>query len=80
MFAQNGPDHADILAGMDDAQVTAVITYLTRATENLEQRSALLRANAFRSKLRHESDPGSPHPLAPEPFPLETQGATGDHI
>ncbi|MGH3383598.1 MAG: MarR family winged helix-turn-helix transcriptional regulator [Nocardioidaceae bacterium] len=46
VFAAGGPDPADLLAGLDADQVSAVVTYLTRATEHLEQRSALLRAGA----------------------------------
>lgn len=46
VFAAGGPDPADLLAGMDADQVSAVVSYITRATEHLEQRSALLRAGA----------------------------------
>lgn len=49
LFAEHGPDLRDLVAGMDADQVTAVVTFLTRATEQLEQRSAVLRAQALRN-------------------------------
>lgn len=55
LFAENGPDHRDLVAGMDADQVSAVVTFLTRATEHLEQRSAMLRAEALRNYTAHGS-------------------------
>jgi DNA-binding MarR family transcriptional regulator len=57
-FAEHGPDHADLLAGMDPDQVAAVTTYLVRATDHLEQRAALLRANKLSTPPWPDSDPG----------------------
>lgn len=57
-FAENAPDHADLLAGMDSEQVSAVTTYLIRATDHLEQRAALLRAAAFSTHTWSDSAPG----------------------
>lgn len=44
VFAEHAPDPDELLAGMDADQVSAVATYLARATERLERRSAELRA------------------------------------
>lgn len=48
LFQQHGPDLATLVTGMDGDQVTAVMTFLDRATEQLEQRSAMLRAESLR--------------------------------
>ncbi|HET6624881.1 MAG TPA: MarR family transcriptional regulator [Nocardioidaceae bacterium] len=55
LFTEHGPDPGDLVAGMDADQVSAVVTFLTRATEHLEQRSAVLRAQALRSHTAHGS-------------------------
>jgi DNA-binding MarR family transcriptional regulator len=57
-FAENAPDHADLLAGMNSEQISAVTTYLSRATDHLEQRAALLRAATFSTRTWSDSAPG----------------------
>ncbi|MGH3334171.1 MAG: MarR family winged helix-turn-helix transcriptional regulator [Nocardioidaceae bacterium] len=57
-FAVNGPDHDDLLAGMDADQIAGLVTYLTRASEHLESRSALLRATAH--EQLHQREKGRP--------------------
>lgn len=65
LFAENGPDHRELVAGMDAAQVSAVVTFLTRATEQLEQRSAMLRAQALRSHPPTATNPDAPGDAEP---------------
>lgn len=48
VFTSHGPDPAALLEGMDAGQVEAVLTYLGRAVEQLEQRTTLLRAESLR--------------------------------
>lgn len=43
VFTENGPDLDALTADMSLDQKSAVLTFLTRATEHLEQRSAFLR-------------------------------------
>jgi DNA-binding MarR family transcriptional regulator len=49
VFAENGPDPDALLEGMDVDQVRAVLTFLSRATEHLEERSTTLRAQSLRA-------------------------------
>jgi DNA-binding MarR family transcriptional regulator len=46
VFEENAPDLGALTRGMSPAQVKAVLLFLARATEQLEQRSARLRADA----------------------------------
>lgn len=49
VFAENGPDPDTLLEGMNADQVRTVLTFLTRATEQLEQRATTLRAQSLRA-------------------------------
>jgi DNA-binding MarR family transcriptional regulator len=49
LFEQYGPDLTNLVAGMDRDQVSAVTTFLERATDSLEQRSTMLRVETSRT-------------------------------
>jgi DNA-binding MarR family transcriptional regulator len=49
LFTENGPSLDELVAGMDADQIATVIGFISRATEDLEQRSATLRAAALRN-------------------------------
>ncbi|MGH3332858.1 MAG: MarR family winged helix-turn-helix transcriptional regulator [Nocardioidaceae bacterium] len=64
LFDQHGPDLASMLADMDRDQISAVITFLDRATDDLEQRSAMLRVETSRtppSRARAKPTPPTKH-------------------
>ncbi|MET3922857.1 MarR family transcriptional regulator [Arthrobacter sp. UYEF20] len=71
MFAEYGPDLASLLAGMDAVQISAVVTFLTRATEHLEQHATALRADAPRHNLGRRPEPDNKS--APRHDPTQTQ-------
>jgi DNA-binding MarR family transcriptional regulator len=47
-FLEFGPDNDELVADMDAGQIGAVMTFLARANEQLEQRAAHIRAEARR--------------------------------
>ena len=49
LFTEYGPSPDDLRAGMDAGQIAAVTWFLSRATDELEQRSTTLRAAALRN-------------------------------
>lgn len=59
VFAEYAPDPGELLAGMTGVQVEAVLTYLDRATEHLERRAALLRADVLRVDALRAVPPAS---------------------
>jgi DNA-binding MarR family transcriptional regulator len=49
LFIENGPSLDDLVAEMDADQIATVIGFISRATQDLEQRSTTLRAAALRN-------------------------------
>src|SRR3712207_4725893 len=61
VFAEHGPDVDRLTAGMTPDQVDAVLTFLSRATDELEERAARLRARALTTGAGHPSRRGRLH-------------------
>jgi DNA-binding MarR family transcriptional regulator len=62
VFEDNGPDLDRLIADMTPDQVDAVLTFLSRATDALEERTTRLRARALLIGARRAADRRPTHP------------------